>query len=59
MTTLTHKHNPFTPAISTTVHDYDTAEQYTFCQDCEQNIDRFCFYDDDRGIVWTKWTVTN
>lgn len=56
MTTLTktHEHNPMLSAIS------DVADtQYTFCQDCEQNIERY-YYDDDpeRLPEWTDWYVT-
>ena len=56
MTTLTtcKEHNPMLSAISN-VGD----EQFTFCQDCEQNIDRFYIYDDyDRLPFWTNWSVT-
>lgn len=58
MTTLqiTHKHIPHTEAISRISHDFDSAHEYTFCEDCENNISRFSFYDEDRGIVWTKWS---
>jgi hypothetical protein len=62
MTTLTktniHTHKPHLEAISSIVHDSEFVDQYTFCEDCEQNIDRFSFYDDDRGIVWSKWSIT-
>ena len=61
MTTLTikcEKHIPFVPAISTIVHDFDSDSQFTFCETCEQNIERFSFYDDDRGSVTTKWKVS-
>ena len=57
MNTL-HKHKPMVEAISTIAHNFDDCEQYTFCMDCEENISRFSFYDDDRGIVFTKWSVT-
>ena len=63
MTTLTNtikcdKHVPHIESISLVVHSFDDAVEYTFCENCEQNIDRFSFYDDDRGIVWSKWSVT-
>ena len=61
MITLTkkcEKHIPNTSAISTIVHDFDSDSQFTFCETCEQNIERFSFYDDDRGSVYTKWTVS-
>jgi hypothetical protein len=63
MSTLTNtiecvKHVPAVEAISTVSHSFDDSTQYTFCIECEQNIDRFSFYDDDRGIVYSKWGVT-
>ncbi len=61
MTTLTTKcvkHIPFVPAISTIAHDFDSDSQFTFCQECEQNIERFSFYDDDRGSIYTQWKLT-
>ncbi len=56
MTTLTkiHEHNPMLSAISS-VGD----EQYTFCQDCEQNIERFYDYGDIELLpMWTDWYVS-
>jgi hypothetical protein len=55
MTTLTKcvSHNPHLFAISEVS---DT--QYTFCQDCEQNVERW--YDDtdpERLPMWTEWRV--
>ncbi len=62
MTTLITKkciqHDPMVEAISTIATSFDDCEQFTFCTICEQNIDRFSFYDDDRGVVYTKWSVT-
>ena len=62
MTTLTlnkvHTHTPHKKAISRVIHSFDDETQYTFCEDCEQNISRFSFYDEDRGNVWTKWSLT-
>jgi hypothetical protein len=57
MTTLTqiHEHNPMLSAISEIGDD-----QFTFCQDCEQNIERW--YDDtdpERLPMWTDWKVSN
>ena len=56
MTTLTKclEHNPMKSAISN-VGD----EQFTFCQDCEQNISRY-YYDSDpeRLPMWTDWYVS-
>jgi len=61
MTTLTitkcsefSEHNPMKSAISE-IGD----EQFTFCQDCENNIERW--YDDtdpERLPMWTRWKVT-
>jgi hypothetical protein len=57
MTTLTTKcveHNPMKSAISEIA---DT--QFTFCQDCENNIERW--YNDtdpDRLPMWTDWKVS-
>jgi hypothetical protein len=53
------KHTPHTEAISTIVHNFDEDTQFTFCEICEQNITRFSFWDYDRGIVYTKWSLTN
>lgn len=61
MTTLTiqcAKHTPHMESVSTIVHDSEFVNKYTFCEVCENNISQFSFYDDDRGIVWTKWSVT-
>ncbi len=61
MITLTkkcEKHEPMVEAISTIPHSFDEDSQYTFCTICEQNIERFSFYDDDRGSVTTKWAVS-
>ena len=56
MTTLTmcKEHSPFVPAISE-VSD----NQYTFCIDCEQNIERY-YYDSDpeQFPMWTDWKVS-
>jgi hypothetical protein len=58
MTTLTItkcvEHNPMKSAISE-IGD----EQFTFCQDCEQNIERY-YYDSDpeRLPMWTDWYVS-
>ena len=61
MTTLTitkcsefSEHNPMKSAISE-IGD----EQFTFCQDCEQNIERW--YNDtdpERLPMWTDWVVS-
>jgi hypothetical protein len=56
MITLTQcvEHNPMVCAISE-VSD----NQYTFCMDCEQNIERY-YYDSDpeQFPMWTDWKVS-
>ena len=56
MTTLTKciEHNPQYSAISEVADN-----QYTFCQDCEQNIERY-YYDSDpeQFPAWTDWKVS-
>jgi predicted Fe-Mo cluster-binding NifX family protein len=51
-------HVPNKAAISVVASSFNDAEYFTFCEVCEQNIDSFCFYDDDRGVVYSKWSVT-
>lgn len=57
MTTLVknevHKHSPFLPAVSE-IND----TQYTFCEDCENNIERW-YNDTDPDCLpkWTKWVT--
>jgi hypothetical protein len=52
--TNTHTHTPHMESISN-VGDF----QYTFCETCEMNIDRFYIYDDyDRLPFWTDWSLT-
>ena len=48
------EHTPFKSAISE-IGD----EQFTFCQDCENNIERY-YYDGDpeRLPMWTDWKVS-
>ena len=63
MTTLTInkecvKHVPNKSAITTIAHNFDESEQFTFCESCENNIERSSFYDEDRGIYFTKWEVS-
>jgi hypothetical protein len=56
MTTLTkkHEHNPMLSAISE-IGD----EQFTFCQDCEQNIERYYDHGDIELLpMWTDWYVS-
>jgi hypothetical protein len=53
-TTVCVEHNPMKSAIS---EIQDT--QFTFCQDCEQNIERW--YDDtdpERLPMWSRWKVS-
>ena len=54
LNTMCKEHNPMKSAIS----EYaDT--QFTFCQDCEQNIDRFWLeFGGDRLDMWSDWSVT-
>ena len=59
MTTLNTKCKMHTPqAISAVVRSFDEWEEFAFFSDCEQNIERFYFYDEDRGSVTTKWVVS-
>jgi hypothetical protein len=48
-------HIPFVPAISEVGDD-----QFTFCTECENNIERW--YNDtdpERLPMWTEWKVSN
>ena len=48
------KHTPNESAIS-----FHKDTEYTFCINCEQNIDRFWVFDDfDRLPFATSWAVT-
>jgi hypothetical protein len=54
LNTLCKDHNPMVSAISEIGDD-----QFTFCMDCEQNIERW--YDDtdpERLPMWTDWKVS-
>ena len=54
LNTLCKDHSPMVSAISN-VGD----EQFTFCVDCEQNIERW--YNDtdpERLPMWTEWKVS-
>ena len=54
LNTLCKEHNPMLSAISE-IGD----EQFTFCMDCENNIERW--YDDtdpERLPMWTDWYVS-
>jgi len=55
MTTLTHIHTPHKEAIS---FDKIAETRYTFCEDCEQNIESFYFEDEDRLSFWSDWRVS-
>jgi hypothetical protein len=50
-------HTPNKQAISVVAYSFADGEAYTFCEVCEQNISQFSFYDEDRGIVYTKWEI--
>jgi hypothetical protein len=52
--TVCKEHTPNVNAIS---EHNDT--EYTFCEVCENNIDRFWLeFDGDRLDMWSKWSVT-
>ena len=54
ISTMCKEHNPMLSAISE-IGD----EQFTFCQDCEQNIERFYDYGDIEVLpMWTDWYVS-
>ena len=58
MTTLTHTHTPHLEAVSLVVDCYSST-QYTFCTECENNIERFYVDDDyDRLPFWSDWMVS-
>lgn len=60
MTTLikNHTHTPHMESVSTIDTMYSST-QYTFCESCEQNIERFFIDDDyDRLPFWSSWGVT-
>ena len=58
MTTLTHTHTPNIAAVSQVSRMYDLAE-YTFCETCENNIERFYIDDDyDRLPYWSGWMTS-
>jgi hypothetical protein len=54
LNTLCKDHTPMVSAISE-VGD----NQYTFCMDCENNIERY-YYDSDpeQFPMWTDWKVS-
>jgi hypothetical protein len=51
-------HTPHKESISVIAHDFDSADYFTFCEVCEQNIESFSFYDDDCGVRYSKWSVS-
>ena len=54
MTTLTHTHTPNLGAVSLVVDVYSST-QYTFCMECENNIERFYIDDDyDSCLLYTS-----
>jgi len=58
MTTLTHTHTPNLGAVSLVVDIYSST-QYTFCMECENNIERFYIDSDgDRLGMWSEWRVS-
>ena len=55
--TVCDVHTPNVSAISTVWNNSDSSDSFTFCEVCEQNITRFSFYDDERGMIDSKWKV--
>jgi hypothetical protein len=54
LTTMCKTHTPFVPAISEVGDD-----QFTFCTECENNIERW--YNDtdpERLPMWSDWKVS-
>ena len=52
--TICKEHTPHLSAISS-----HNDEQYTFCEVCENNIDRFWLeFDGDRLDMWSEWRIT-
>jgi hypothetical protein len=50
-------HTPCLSAIST-VSNMSFDEQYTFCMECEQNIERWADVSNPYS-GWSKWKVSN
>ena len=50
-------HTPHKESISIVAQNAYDADEFTFCEVCENNISCFSFYDEDRGIVFSKWVV--
>jgi hypothetical protein len=57
LTTVCTVHTPHVPAIST-VSNMAFDEQYTFCTECEQNIERWADMSNPYS-AWSKWKVSN
>ena len=51
--TMCKTHTPNVSAISD-VRD----EQFTFCENCESNIERFWIEDPDRLSWWSDWSIS-
>ena len=48
-----------TPHIDSISIDYKLMDRFTFCEECEQNIESFYIDSDgDRLGSWSKWVVT-
>jgi len=58
-TTITQcvTHTPHVQSISTVWNSSDSSDSFTFCESCEQNITRFSFYCDERGMIDSNWKV--
>lgn len=57
LTIVCDTHTPHVPSISTVWNSSDSSDSFTFCEVCEQNITRFGFYDDERGMIHSNWKV--
>ena len=60
MTTLTntHTHTPHMESVSTT-YGMGVDVEYTFCETCEQNIERYYYDSDPEQLpMWTDWYVS-
>ena len=56
-TTVCDMHTPFMSAIST-VSNMSFDEQFIFCTECEQNIERWADVSNPYS-AWSKWKVSN
>jgi len=58
--TITKECVTHTPHIDSISVDYKSMDRYTFCEECEQNIESFYIDSDgDRLGSWSKWKVSN